>query len=128
MIIQLTPFGKGSSIAIRFSFQVYPEDGNFNCRRSLITLSIAGNVSSTISLISFITGDNRSSSFLLFAAVHFFVNFGNLSSCHLPHKSETSIFHVTFPPYDLCRKTAFPYQPAGNPTNVTFSPVGIICP
>jgi hypothetical protein len=22
---------------------------------------------------------------------------------------------------------AFPYQPTGNPTNVTFSPVGIIC-
>jgi len=45
-----------------------------------------------------------------------------------PHKSENPVFHVTFPPYDLCRKTAFPYQPTGNPSNVTFSPVGIICP
>jgi len=44
-----------------------------------------------------------------------------------PHKSETSFFRVTFPPYRLCRKKAFPYQPTSNPTNVTFSPVGIIC-
>jgi hypothetical protein len=34
----------------------------------------------------------------------------------------TSFFRVTFPPYGLCQKTAFPYQPTGNLFDVTFSP------
>ena len=32
-----------------------------------------------------------------------------------PHKSETSFFHVTFPPYDLCRKTGVSISTYGQP-------------